>query len=112
MKSIAFKNDNHIGFQSTTDVAFDDIKPQYSVNQLCNFTVCYKDNSIEEVYHFITQYGYSKAYSKILGRDTQIQVAITFVRLRNIFGGDIVLIRVPVRVVLDKEKEKNTQVQF
>ena len=38
---------------------------------------------------------------KMLGRDTQIQVAITFVRIRNIFGGDIVLIRVPVRDVLE-----------
>ena len=77
MNIIAMKNDNHIGFESTTDVDFPQILPQYSVNQLCNETVCYKDNSIEEVYHFITQYGYSQAYSKILGMNWQAPSNLT-----------------------------------
>jgi len=67
MMKVAMTNSKKIGFKSTTDVAFSDIKPQYSVQQMCNKTVCNKDNSIEEVYHFITQFGYSKAYSKIFG---------------------------------------------
>jgi len=77
MNIIAMKNDNHIGFESTTDVDFPQILPQYSVNQLCNETVCYKDNTIEEVYHFITQYGYSQAYSKILGMNWQAPSNLT-----------------------------------
>ena len=77
MNNIAMKNDKHIGFESTTDVGFPQIKPQYSVHQLCNETVCYKDNTIEEVYHFITQYGISKAYSKIFGMNWQAPSNLT-----------------------------------
>jgi len=67
MLRIAMKNDKHIGFQSETDIDFPQIKPQYSVHQMCNKTVCNKDNTVEEIFHFITNYGYSKAYSKIFG---------------------------------------------
>jgi len=71
MMQVAMTNSKKIGFQSTTDVDFPQIKPQYSVHQMCNKTVCNKDNTVEEVYHFITQHGYSKAYSKIFGINWQ-----------------------------------------
>ena len=73
MKKIAMKNDKKIGFQMTLDVDFPQIKPKCSVTQTAT---CF-DNSIEEIYHFITDYGYSKAYSKILGLTWQAQSNLT-----------------------------------
>merc|ERR1712141_550155 len=73
MKKIAMKNDKKIGFQMTLYVDFPQIKPKCSVTQTAT---CF-DNSIEEIYHFITDYGYSKAYSKILGLTWQAQSNLT-----------------------------------
>ena len=64
MKKIAMTNSKKIGFQFAVDVDFPQILPKCS--GLHETKDC-MDNSIEEMYHFITQYGYSIAYSKIFG---------------------------------------------
>jgi len=73
MKKVAMTNSKKIGFKFTTDVDFPQILPQYSVNQ----TKDNKDNTIEEIYHFLTNHGYSKAYSKIFGTNWQAPSSLT-----------------------------------
>ena len=73
MKKIAMTNSKRIGFQFAVDVDFPQIIPKYSVHQT-------KDNidaSIEEIYHFITQYGYRYAYGKIFGTNWQAPSTLT-----------------------------------
>jgi len=62
------------GFDYTLDVDFKQIKLNCTG---LKFTPECSDNSIEEIYHFLTDYGYSKAYSKILGLKWQDQSKLT-----------------------------------
>ena len=74
MKKIAMTNSKKIGFQFAVDVDFPQILPKCS--GLHETKDC-MDNSIEEMYHFITQYGYSIAYSKIFGTSWQAPSNLT-----------------------------------
>ena len=62
------------GFGYTLDVDIGQIKLNCTG---LHFTPECSDNSIEEIYHFLTDYGYSKAYSKILGLTWQAQSKLT-----------------------------------
>jgi len=62
------------GFGYTLDVDIGQIKLNCTG---LKFTPECSDNSIEEIFHFLTDYGYSKAYSKILGLTWQTQTKLT-----------------------------------